>query len=273
MRRTRGWRLGLALGAAVALSGLAIGMVAGSIPGTGNVIYGCYNKTLGVLRVIDYPKSSCLASEVLLSWNQQGQPGPAGAPGAAGTPGDDGAKGDPGAPGAAGAAGPAGPAGAAGPAGPAGAAGPAGSSLPVRPTIGTLSATGHTGSALTTDLPIVGFDWSIVAPTDAASGLATGKRVHKPIVLTFHADAAEIRLLSAIFTNETLQTVNLAFVQDGAAGPYMTIALTNGRVSTVHQFTESGQQFVDVSLTYQNIQFTWTDGNVVAQDSFNVPVN
>src|SRR4051794_36966679 len=73
-----------------------------AVPDGQGAIHGCYEKTTGILRVID-PSSSnrarnqCLSAELAVTWNQAG---PAGAPGLAG---------------AQGLAGPAGPAGAEGP--------------------------------------------------------------------------------------------------------------------------------------------------------------
>jgi hypothetical protein len=52
-----------------------MGIVAASIPGQGNVIYACYVKATGALRVIDHPTAKCLAFETLVSWNQQGVAG------------------------------------------------------------------------------------------------------------------------------------------------------------------------------------------------------
>ncbi len=286
MRRTRGLRLGVALGTAIAMSGLAIGIVAGSIPGAGNVIYGCYNKTIGVLRVIDYPKTSCASSEILLSWNQKGDAGPAGAQGPAGAAGAAGpagaagaagAKGDPGGtgpqggigdPGIAGPVGPTGPTGPTGLTGPQGPAGPAGSSVAARPTIGTFtaSAQGQPSGGIASNVQFVGFDWSVIQPIDASSGAATGKLQHKPVVLTMGADAASVRLLAALFSGSHLPSVQLAFIHPGGPPAYMTIALTNARLASVHQFTEGGEEYDEVSFTYAKITVTWVDGNVVAED-------
>src|SRR5215204_7418508 len=87
-----------------------------SIPGADGVIYGCYKKSGGTLRVIDKSVTNCAENETLLSWNQTGPQGPAG---------PQGPQGEQGAAGPAGPAGPVGPEGPAGPAGPQGEAGPA----------------------------------------------------------------------------------------------------------------------------------------------------
>ena len=45
--------------------------------GANNVIYGCYQKNNGQLRIVEKP-SECRASEIPISWNQVGPPGPRG---------------------------------------------------------------------------------------------------------------------------------------------------------------------------------------------------
>jgi hypothetical protein len=68
----------VSLAALVAGVGIAVGGIAyASIPDSGGVIHGCYNKANGVLRVIDSGKS-CGAAEKPLNWNQTGPTGSAG---------------------------------------------------------------------------------------------------------------------------------------------------------------------------------------------------
>ena len=244
MRGMRGVRLAVAIGAAIAMSGLAIGIVVGSIPGANNVIAGCYQKNSGSLRVIDAPTVSCGPSEIAISWNQTGSQGPAGPAGV---------NGDPGAP---------------GPAGPAGPAGAPGSSVPERTTIGTFSATGQHQGTIATDVAFVGFDWSVIAPIDASSGLPTGKRQHKPIVLTMPADAASVRLLEAVLVGEKLPSVELAFVHKGERSAYMLTKLENAHVASFEQLTESGQEYDEVSFVYQSITVTWVSPEVIVQDDW-----
>ena len=101
----------LALGV-VGMFAVAGGMAYATIPDASGVIHGCYTKstspgTPGALRVIDTGQH-CLASEIALSWSQQGPAGAAGAAGPAGPAGPKGAtgaKGDTGARGDAGAKG------------------------------------------------------------------------------------------------------------------------------------------------------------------------
>ena len=115
---------GIATMTTVGLS-VAVGAIAyAAIPDSSGLIHGCYDKTLGSVRVID-PSSSnplknkCHSFETALDWNQTG---PQGAAGPAGV------KGDTGAAGATGPAGPKGDTGAGGAQGPKGDQGDAGPS-------------------------------------------------------------------------------------------------------------------------------------------------
>ncbi len=121
---------------ATGISGLVLAIAAGiayaAIPSTDKVFTACMLKNVGTIRLIDpsLPAgnllSHCTATETRVSWNQNGQIGPAGPAGAtgpagpAGAPGPAGAKGDDGQAGAPGPVGPQGPMGPAGPRGPAG---------------------------------------------------------------------------------------------------------------------------------------------------------
>ena len=109
----------LAIVGLVALVLGVAGIAWATIPSSSeNIIYGCYTKIGGVLRVIDTEKGqSCTRLELPISWSQQGPPGPKGEPGPQGPKGDTGATG---AQGPAGATGETGPKGDTGPVGPQG---------------------------------------------------------------------------------------------------------------------------------------------------------
>ncbi len=89
-----------AITAGVAVALTAAGAIAyAAIPDQGGAIHGCYDTTLGRLRVIDPASANpllnkCLPIETAISWNQTG---PQGTPGAQGPQGQQGPKGDTGA--------------------------------------------------------------------------------------------------------------------------------------------------------------------------------
>lgn len=75
----------------IALGGVAVvGSVAYATIPTDGVIYGCYSKSGGNLRVIDASVTKCGAKETSLSWNVEGAEGPEGPAGPQGPPGADG---------------------------------------------------------------------------------------------------------------------------------------------------------------------------------------
>jgi Collagen triple helix repeat (20 copies) len=111
LRRFGQWTRPLTIGLVV--GGTAAGVVYATIP-SGNVVYGCYAKSGGALRVIDSSVTGCKAGETALAWNVQGPVGPVGPKGDKGDPGPVGPQGPAGPIGATGATGPAGPAGASG---------------------------------------------------------------------------------------------------------------------------------------------------------------
>lgn len=108
------WLIAVSAAALVVAGGVAYA----TIPDANGVIHGCRNRQVGVLRVIDSARSTCLSSETALDWNQTGTPGPQGPPGEPGPEGPQGPQGP------LGDQGPQGPAGEQGRQGPQGARGP-----------------------------------------------------------------------------------------------------------------------------------------------------
>jgi hypothetical protein len=92
--RRRSLRLLLLAGAALVTTA---GVAFATIPGSTGVINGCYEKRLGILRVIDTEAGkTCTQYETPISWNEKGVKGDAGPQGIQGIPGPKGDKGDPG---------------------------------------------------------------------------------------------------------------------------------------------------------------------------------
>ena len=129
---------------------------------------------------------------------------------------------------------------------------------------------------------------SIVSPRDPASGLPTGRRQHKPIVITKAWDKSTPVLLNSLFTNEVLVDCQFLFWRSqvaagiGVAGEvqYMTIELTNASIASIDQYTASPDQLnqfnandlEDISFTYQKIIITYNDGGITAQDDWQAQV-
>ena len=113
----------------------------------------------------------------------------------------------------------------------------------------------------------------IVSPRDAASGLSTGRRQHKPIVITRKVGAGSPLLMQALVSNENLTEVKFSFWQPnpriGTEVNYYTISLTNANISSYKQFNEPGVGLMEeISFTYQKIEMTLTDGGISAMDDW-----
>jgi type VI secretion system secreted protein Hcp len=233
-----------------------------SIPDSEGVIRACYSTRTGAVRVIDGEAgATCQRGERALDWNQRGPAGEPGEPGAPGAPG---------------------------PQGPAGPAGPSDATAMGEPAF--LACDGESqgeirGGATRPDVAdqveVVSFQHEIVSPRDAASGLPTGKRQHKPLVITKQVDKSTPLYLSALVNNENLTGCTLTFFRADDTGQpeaYFTIKLTNVSVAGIQSQkgdTRSaagrlGEQET-VSFVYQKIEWTWEDGGITAIDDWESP--
>ena len=116
------------------------------------------------------------------------------------------------------------------------------------------------------------YQHEISSPRDAASGQATGRRQHKPLVITKELDKASPLLYKALTTNEVLPEVTLLFYRNANTGKqdqYFTIALTDGTISGIKSWTDDkGVPMEEVSFTYQKIVWTYTNGGITHEDTW-----
>jgi type VI secretion system secreted protein Hcp len=119
---------------------------------------------------------------------------------------------------------------------------------------------------------VLGFSHEVISPRDAASGLPTGKRQHKPVVVTKRIDKSTPLLYQGIVTNKNFPTVRLEFYQRNDTGEvenYYTILLTNASIASVRS---ESPHFEEISFVYQKIEWTFEDGGVTAEDDWESPV-
>jgi type VI secretion system secreted protein Hcp len=139
---------------------------------------------------------------------------------------------------------------------------------------GSLTAAGREGW-----IEVLGFQHEIVSPRDAASGLPTGKRQHKPIRITKVVDKATPLLMNVLVNNENLPTVELEFVRTSRKGTeevYFTIELVNASIAGVEMERPEDmthQPREHISITYQKIIWTWQDGGITAEDDWETPTS
>ena len=128
----------------------------------------------------------------------------------------------------------------------------------------------------------VAFHYAVKSPRDAASGMASGKRMHSPVVFTKAVDASSPQLFQALTTNESLKSVVFEFY--GAEGKGMeatiyTVKLVNATVSEWKQYagdasdggrvtSTDGSTLEDVSLHFQKIEIEHKAGKTMAIDDW-----
>jgi type VI secretion system secreted protein Hcp len=122
----------------------------------------------------------------------------------------------------------------------------------------------------------------IVCPRDPASGLPTGKRMHKPFMILKELDRSTPLLFSILCNNENISSFELQFWQPsptGAERQHFTVRLTNANISSIHFKMPNNRstrlarltEYEEVCFTYQRIEWTWNDGKLVADDDWDTP--
>jgi type VI secretion system secreted protein Hcp len=125
-----------------------------------------------------------------------------------------------------------------------------------------------------------------VSPRDPASGMATGKIQHEPLVFRKTVDKSSPLLQSAMSSNENLTSAIFKFYQastsTGAEANHFNIELTNASIASIDLYhpdtLDSGAgtagvvEQEEISLTYERITWTWLDGGITAQDDWSAPL-
>ena len=144
---------------------------------------------------------------------------------------------------------------------------------------GSITQKGREGT-----IGVIAFTHEIVSPRDIASGLATGKRMHKPFVLTCELDQSAPLQYSALCNNESLTDCKLEMYRPSPTGAeklYFTVELKNATLASIamkmpnnkHPELTKFETYCDYSYTYQSITWTWTDGGISAVDDWQSPVS
>jgi len=130
---------------------------------------------------------------------------------------------------------------------------------------------------------VIAAEHQVVSPRDAASGLPTGKRQHKPYVITKEVDKATPLLYNLLCNNENITDFKLEFWQPSRSGresQYYTVELINARVADIRfeMLNNKNPEFMKyspmehIAFTYQKIIWTWEDGGITAEDDWETPV-
>jgi type VI secretion system secreted protein Hcp len=135
---------------------------------------------------------------------------------------------------------------------------------------------------------VIAVSHEVVSPRDPASGLPTGKRQHKPFVITKELDKSSPLLQNSLVNNENIPEWELQFWTPqasaqsgvGAEKQHYTVRLTNANVASIAfrllnnknpELTRYAE-FEEIAFTYQRIEWTWIDGGIIGIDDWESPL-
>src|SRR5262245_58318316 len=101
---------------------------------------------------------------------------------------------------------------------------------------------------------VIAVSHEIVSPRDPASGLPTGKRMHKPMVITKELDKSTPLLYNVLVNNENITEWQLQFWQPSATGAekqHFTIKLTNANIASIAFRMRSEERRVGKECRYR----------------------
>jgi type VI secretion system secreted protein Hcp len=132
-------------------------------------------------------------------------------------------------------------------------------------------------------IAVIAVSHEIISPRDAESGMATGKRQHKPLAITKEVDRASTGLRSMLISNEETKEWELQFFRPsptGAETQYLTIRLTAASIASTDMVMPNNKDpnltkletYEEVTFVYQRIEWTWVEGGLVAVDDWESPI-
>ena len=91
--------------------------------------------------------------------------------------------------------------------------------------------------------------YEVASPRDLASGMASGKRQHKPVTLTAEIGDWSVKLYQALETNEVIKTVAIEL------GAGHTLTLDNASISSMRLGTDAtGKVVQEVSFVARDMK-------------------
>lgn len=135
---------------------------------------------------------------------------------------------------------------------------------------------------------VIAVSHEVLSPRDSASGQATGKRQHKPFVITKELDKSSPLLYKALINNENISEWELQFWTPqvaaatgvGAERQHYTVKLQNARICDIKFSMLNNRnpelvrfaEYEEIAFTYQKITWTWNDGGITSEDNWESPV-
>lgn len=130
--------------------------------------------------------------------------------------------------------------------------------------LGSVTQAGHEGQ-----IHCIGYQHTIVSPRDAASGLPTGKRQHKPFVITKEVDKSTPLLYYSLTNNENMANFKMEFISDSIS--FYRIELVDAQIVSIHSELRPDINVEVISFVYSRIIWTWVQEGITAEDDWEAP--
>jgi type VI secretion system secreted protein Hcp len=115
-----------------------------------------------------------------------------------------------------------------------------------------------TGKTSVRESPTLASTSAIQSPRDIATGQASGKRMHKPLVITKEVDKSSPLLMKAMQSGRLIREIDVDLGHPTAHNATGRFRLTNVMISSIQQAGHGGgggsQQMESVSFNYQKIE-------------------
>jgi len=124
------------------------------------------------------------------------------------------------------------------------------------------------------------YEFDVMTAREASSGLATGRRQYKPLVIRKRIDKASPLLMKALTKNEVVDG-ELKFFRpnlggDGTTEQFYTVKFEKGRINSIKQYVpntiepaksnEPPQE--ELAFVFHTIKWTYTNGGIEHEDKW-----
>jgi type VI secretion system secreted protein Hcp len=125
------------------------------------------------------------------------------------------------------------------------------------------------------------FESEVMTAREAGSGMATGRRQYKPLVIRKRIDKATPLISKALCKNEVIDAVFKFFrpnpTGDGTTEQFYTVEIKKGRIASDKQISPDSfnpalsnqPEMQEVSFVFHSIRWAYTNGGVEHEDTWN----
>jgi type VI secretion system secreted protein Hcp len=123
------------------------------------------------------------------------------------------------------------------------------------------------GSAGEVSIDVLALTHEIISPRDAASGLPSGKRQHKPFTITKPVDKSSPLLFESLVKGEPFQVEVTTLRRTGGRWmPFVTVRLDNAFVAAINPRSADDRPTEEVSFYYGKIAFSYAETGTTVED-------